>query len=68
MTMNHQKHEILKSLGSLDASQAEKVLTYINALITGTPNQNELRYLKFKREAMKEISQALRGRQLNSTF
>ena len=68
MTVNHQKQQILKSLGRLDPSQAEKVLIFINALVNGNQNQKELRYRNFKREAMKEISQALRGRQLNSTF
>jgi hypothetical protein len=68
MTNIHQKHEILESLNSLDQAQAEKVLEYIKALVT--PSKEAMGYKRLKREAMKEIRQALSnsGRKLNTAF
>jgi tellurite resistance protein len=53
-----QKLQILESLNALDATQTEKVLSYIRSL-TGT-TRDEMRYRQYKREAMKEIRKALR--------
>ena len=67
MTNINQKHQILESLNSLDQAQAEKVLEYIQGLMT--PPREGSRYHKLKREAMKEIRQALsKGRKLNTAF
>lgn len=68
MTNIHQKHQILASLDSLDQAQTEKVLEYIKGLVT--PAKEALGYRKLKREAMKEIRQALsnNGRKLNTAF
>jgi hypothetical protein len=67
MTNIHQKHQILESLDSLDQAQAEKVLEYIKGLMV--PARDGSRYQKLKREAMKEIRQALgKGRKLNTAF
>jgi len=67
MTTIHQKHEILESLDSLDQNQTEKVLQYIKGMLITT--QDEATYKKFKREALKEIRQALgKGRKLKPSF
>jgi hypothetical protein len=67
MTNIHQKHEIVESLDSLDQGQAEKVLQYIKGLLI--TNQDEATYQKFKREALKEIRQALgKSRKLKPSF
>ena len=67
MTIIKQKLEILQSLNSLDPAQSEKVLNYIKGLLHG--NQKGMHYQTLKRQAMKEISQALRSsRHLNSSF
>jgi len=66
MTTN-KKHEILKSLDSLDQAQTEKVMEYIQGLVGSA--QNETYYRLFKREAMKEIRQALNNRRnVNAAF
>jgi hypothetical protein len=66
MTAN-KKNEILKSLESLDQAQAEKVMEYIKGLVGST--RNETYYRLFKREAMKEIRQALnQKRNINTAF
>jgi hypothetical protein len=67
MTTTKQKQEILQSLNSLDPAQSDKVLNYMKGLIQG--NQKEDDYKALKRQAMKEISQAL-GQlpKLNSSF
>ncbi|MCK6617295.1 MAG: hypothetical protein L6Q51_06600 [Cyclobacteriaceae bacterium] len=58
MTTATQKLQILESLNALDQSQTEKVLAYIkNMLVT---SRDEMQYRRFKREAMKEIRQALK--------
>lgn len=64
MTNIHQKHQLLESIEALDQTQAEQVLAYIQGLIArGEAHQ------KLKREAMKEIRQALgKGRKLNPAF
>jgi hypothetical protein len=62
-----QKHQILESLDTLDQNQTEKVLNYINGL-TNVPRE-DVRYQSLKREAIKEIRQALsKGRKLSSAF
>lgn len=67
MTNIHQKHQILESIDSLDQAEAEKVLDYINVLVSA--KKEEPRYQRFKREAMKEIRQALgQDRKLNPSF
>jgi hypothetical protein len=57
MTQFNQKHEILESLDSLDQGQTEKVLTYIKGLLAVPRDGAD--YKRFKREALKEIRQAL---------
>lgn len=54
-----EKLQILESLNALDKSQTEKVLAYINDMLA--PNKEEREYKRTKREAMKEIRQALNG-------
>jgi len=67
MTAYNQKHQILESLDTLDQTQTEKVLDYIKGLMH-VP-KDDLRYQKMKREAMKEIRQALGNtRKLNPGF
>ena len=66
-TSFNQKHRILESLNALDQTQTEKVMAYINGLLT--TSREDARYQKLKREAMKEIKQALgNGRKLNPGF
>jgi hypothetical protein len=68
MTNMNQKHQIVESLNSLDQMQTEKVLEYIKRL-TYPAIQDEASYQKFKREALKEIRQALgKGRKLRPSF
>lgn len=57
MTSYRSRHEILASLHELDQDQAEKVLDYIKGLLH--TSKDEVSYQKFKREALKEIRQAL---------
>jgi hypothetical protein len=52
-------NQILASLNALDHLQAEKVLNYIKGLIH-IP-EDDLQYQKMKREALREIRQALRN-------
>jgi hypothetical protein len=67
MTNNNQKQEIMKSLSNLEPAQAEKVLNYIRGLLVkGSFNSAEIQYQNQKREALKEIGQALR--QANAAF
>lgn len=58
MTTATQKLKILESLSSLDQSQTEKVLAYIKNMEVSS--RDESQYRRFKREAMKEIRQALK--------
>ena len=51
------KLQILESLNAMDQSQTEKVLAYIKDMLT--INKSEVEYKRNKREAMKEIRQAL---------
>lgn len=53
------KLQILESLNALDKAQTEKVLAYIKDLLA--PDKQEREYKRTKREAMKEIRQALNG-------
>jgi hypothetical protein len=63
----NQKHQILESLDTLDQTQTEKVLNYINGLIN--VSREDVRYQSLKREAIKEIRQALsNGRKLSAAF
>ncbi|RAW03298.1 hypothetical protein [Pseudochryseolinea flava] len=57
MTTINQKHQILASLDSLDQVQTEKVLAYIQGLLS--TSKKDADYRRFKREAIKEIRQAL---------
>lgn len=66
MTSTNQKQEILKTLSSLDSIQAEKVLDFMKGLKKS--NFSDRHYETIKRQAMKEISQALKGRQMHSSF
>lgn len=54
-----EKLQILESLNALDETQTEKVLAYIKDMLA--PNKEEQEYKRSKREAMKEIRQALNG-------
>lgn len=54
-----EKLQILESLNALDKTQTEKVLAYIKGMLA--PNKEEQEYKRTKREAMKEIRQALNG-------
>lgn len=54
-----EKLQILESLNALDKTQTEKVLAYIKDMLA--PNKEEREYKRTKREAMKEIRQALNG-------
>jgi len=50
------KLQILESLNAMDQTQTENVLAYIRDMLTP---KNEVEYKRNKREAMKEIRQAL---------
>lgn len=50
------KLQILESLSAMDQTQTEKVLAYIKDMLTP---KSEVEYKRNKREAMKEIRQAL---------
>ena len=65
MTNIHQKHQILESIEALDQTQAEQVLAYIKGLLA----PDEAGHRKLKREAMKEIRQALgKNRKMSAAF
>jgi hypothetical protein len=67
MTKINQKHQILESLDALDQTQTDKVLDYIKGLLS--PKKDEAGYQSFKREALKEIRQALnKKRNLKAAF
>jgi hypothetical protein len=57
MTTFHQKHQILASLESLDGGQTEKVLEYIQGLLSKP--RKEADYKRFKKKAINEIRRAL---------
>lgn len=66
MTTTTKKTQILENLDSLNQNQADDVLKYIKNLVT---SRDEDSYKNFKREALKEIRQALRkNRKLNLSF
>jgi hypothetical protein len=66
MTTIAKKNQILENLDSLNQHQADDVLKYIKNLVT---SRDEVSYKNFKREALKEIRQALRkNRKLNLSF
>jgi tellurite resistance protein len=56
MTSATQKLQILESLNALDQYQANQVLAFINGIMNNT---EEAQYKRFKREAMREIRQAI---------
>lgn len=58
MTTTHPKQEILQSLNNLDAAQSEKVLDFIRGLLKNS--HNDLQQQTIKRQALREIGQALR--------
>jgi hypothetical protein len=62
------KLAILQSLDAMDRKQMDEVLRYIKAVLSQTVRPSD--YQTFKREALKEIQQALRkekkGLQLTS--
>jgi hypothetical protein len=67
MTTIHQKHAILESLDSLDQTQTEKVLGYIKSLLYSS--KDDATHQKLKREALKEIRQALgKGHKFGTAF
>ncbi len=57
MTVINKKHEILESIQNLDQAQTEKVLDYIRGLVKVT--RDDAKYQTLKRQALKEIRQAL---------
>jgi hypothetical protein len=57
MTSTNQRHQILETLSVMDAEQAEKVLAYMKGILYGDREKSV--YQRFKREAMKDIRQAL---------
>ena len=66
MTTTTKKIQILENLDSLNQNQADDVLKYIKNLMT---SRDEDSYKNFKREALKEIRQALRkNRKINLSF
>lgn len=66
MTTATKKNQILENLDSLNQNQADDVLKYIKNLVT---SRDEASYKNFKREALKEIRQALRkNRNVNLSF
>ena len=67
MTTIHQVHQILESLDALDQAQTEKVMDYIKGL--QYTSRDDAGYQRLKRQAMKEIRQALgKDRKLHLTF
>jgi len=54
----YRKHEILESLGEMDQTQMEKVLTYIKSILNSEAAKTRA-YEKFKSHALREIRQAL---------
>jgi hypothetical protein len=55
----HHKHQILESLNSMDQAQMESVLKYVKGILE-KPASSETDYERFKRNAMREIRQALK--------
>ncbi len=66
MTTTTKQIQILENLNSLNQNQADDVLTYIKNMM---PSRDDVSYKNFKREALKEIRQALReNRKFNLSF
>jgi hypothetical protein len=57
MINTNQRHQILETLSVMDAEQTEKVLAYMKGILYG--EREKPVYQRFKREAMKDIRQAL---------
>jgi hypothetical protein len=57
MTTTHQRNQILETLSVLDQEQAEKVLAYMKGILYD--DTHKAVYKQFKREAMRDIRQAL---------
>lgn len=55
----HHKYQILESLNAMDQAQMESVLKYVKSMLEA-PTSSETDYERFKRNAMKEIRQALK--------
>jgi hypothetical protein len=64
MQLSNQKLEIVTSLKNLNDSQTQKVLTYIRSL---SNVQADIKGIS-KREAMRQISQALTGQLSQPSF
>jgi hypothetical protein len=58
----HHRHQILESLDSMDQTQTEKVLDFIKRMQSYPPQETAQQVLK--REALKQIRQALRENRL----
>jgi hypothetical protein len=57
MTTTNQRNQILETLSVLDQEQAEKVLAYMKGILYD--DTRKAVYKQFKREAMRDIRQAL---------
>jgi site-specific recombinase len=67
MTTINQKYQIVESLSSLDKMQKQKLIEYIKGLMYAS--QDEASHQQLKRQALKEIRQALgKGRKLRPSF
>lgn len=62
MTSIHQRHRILESLDGMDEAQMESVLRYIKRVL-GKPATRESYEDRQKREAMRQIREALNNKQ-----
>jgi hypothetical protein len=62
MITTTQKLQILESLSYLDQAQSDKVLSFINSLLKSP--KEDVKYKRWKSEAMKEIRKALQTRTL----
>ncbi|HLT74673.1 MAG TPA: hypothetical protein VKZ68_06290 [Ohtaekwangia sp.] len=62
MTSIHQRHRILESLDGMDEAQMESVLRYIKRVV-GKPATRESYEDRQKREAMRQIREALNNKQ-----
>jgi hypothetical protein len=59
MIPNTKKQEILSQLDSLDQQHAEQVLEYIKDMLYD--QKNDLAYVNFRQNALREIKEALKG-------
>lgn len=60
----HQRRQILASLDAMDQVQTEKVLDFIKGLTTYPPRETAKQ--AFKREALKQIRQALQENRISA--